>query len=92
MPSFTFRCPCCGSSKFGSMQGETQDDPMIRFCHGLNGQQHCGFSWPEADDWKYMLVDGAKLDEVEFGIVDARIRNTPVEAVGLDGKPWTPNS
>jgi hypothetical protein len=79
MLNMTFKCPLCGGSKFGSMiLGRDPNGPMVRHCHGRNGPLGCEFSWPEAEDWRYMIVDGAKLDVHEFEAVMARVRRTPV--------------
>jgi hypothetical protein len=84
MPSTTFKCPLCGGSKFGSMiLGRDPNGPMVRYCHSRIASMTCTFSWPEADDWKHMLVDGAKLDVHEFEAVMARIYRTPVAAIPI---------
>ncbi len=76
MPDQTFRCPTCGSTCFGSW-GDAADPrrPMQRSCHGRIGAQNCRFTWPEKDDWKYFLVDGVKLDVMEYAAFEAHMRS-----------------
>jgi hypothetical protein len=65
--------------------GRDPNGPLIRNCHSRIGDTCCPFSWPEADDWKYTLVDGAKLDVHEFEAVMARIRRTPEIGIPIGG-------
>jgi hypothetical protein len=56
---------------------------MERYCHGFVSHQRCRFTWRDQDDWKYFLVDGVKLDVMEYDAVMARIRSTPAIGIGI---------
>ena len=76
MPDLSFRCPTCDSTCFGSwVDPDDPKKPMQRSCHGRIGQHNCRFTWSEKDDWKYLLVDGVKLDVMEYAAVEANIRS-----------------
>lgn len=79
MTAFTFHCPKCSSTRFGSSNCTSVTGPLTRHCHGGSGTNNpCRFTWPEPDDWKYMTVDGKKLDQEAFLAVMKKIREMPV--------------
>lgn len=59
-----FSCPKCGSSKFGSSD-------LTGRCHGRSG---CGFTWAEADSWKYftLVTKQAFEDDKEYRAFQAQ--------------------
>ena len=82
-----FQCPSCGGSSFGSTMAHGNPmGPMHRYCHGNdagNGKAGCQFNWPEADDWKYFLVNCIKLSKEGHNAFREKLRRISVE-----GKPW----
>lgn len=85
-----FKCPQCGGSAFGSTL-ETADPlgPMRRSCHGddaRDGTAGCRFDWPDKDDWKHFLLDGARLTEKEYAALMAEIRRIPL--AGFETGTW----
>jgi hypothetical protein len=49
-----FTCPKCGSHLFGSMT--KKDGTLERSCHGDEGSNYCGFTFPASDDAKYFTT------------------------------------
>jgi len=92
-PDQKFQCPLCGGSSFGSVLLDPEKpaiSSMHRYCHGNDagdGIAGCGFNWHDKDDWKYFLVDGKKLTQAEFEVIEQRIRGISVE-----GKPYEPGN
>lgn len=85
MPDLTFKCPRCGGRSFGSvLDPKDPKAPMHRYCHGFVKGVGCRFNWPDKDDWKYFLVDDAKLTAEEYAAVEAKIRSIPVIGLGPD--------
>lgn len=83
-----FRCPKCGGSSFGSIcdAADPLNKPMHRYCHGNDagdGQAGCKFDWPDTDDWKYFLVNGARLSQADYKAFRDRLRGMSIE-----GRPY----
>jgi len=53
---YTFKCPKCGSSHFGST---IRSHGLLRRCHGKN----CRFEWEEKDDNKYSVLRREVLEK-----------------------------
>ncbi len=51
-PTAKFRCPRCGSRKFGT---SFLPPPTTTHCHGDAG---CRFSFPDPDRWRYFELRG----------------------------------
>lgn len=83
--SVKFKCPKCGGSSFGSVMSDPNPaGPVHRYCHGNDahdGHSGCMFEWWDADDWKYFLVDGAKLGRAAFKKTMKEIMETPIEGL-----------
>lgn len=84
VPDFTFQCPKCRGSSFGSECFMDPKVPMHRYCHGRMGPQNCKFNWLESDDWMYFLVDGKKVTETEYAEAVVRMRSIPVYGLGTE--------
>ena len=51
-PTARFRCPKCGSQKFGT---SLRPLPITMYCHGEGG---CRFHFYDADRWRYFELRG----------------------------------
>lgn len=68
--------------------GNPATSPMQRYCHGddaRDGTSGCTFNWPDADDWKYFLVEGKRLPQAEYEKLQESNRQ-----ISIEGTPYTP--
>lgn len=72
-----FRCPRCGSFKFGSIM--LPDNSLERLCHGCHR-----FTWGERDDWKYFRLTRSALEAKIVVLEECNIKLAS-QVLGLGG-------